>query len=174
MKTWVVIAWSLGILGVLTLLCVAALWLERCFPGEAYDERQKLARNSAYRISFWVGNVYYLGVMTYLIAQVGGQTVRIEPFILIFIGFSIQSTVLHICCLINHAVLPIGEKPYMTIVCYLFIAFINLVSSREGLLPEQVSLVGQESTGFLRLIMVIDFTSLAIMHILRLLIREKE
>ena len=174
MKTLTVIIWSVVVLLALLFLCAVVIWLEKRFPGEAYDERQKIARSRGYRISFWIGNIYYLGVMAYLINQVGKNAVLIEPFILLLIGFALQALVLHCYCLLTHAALPIGEKPYITIICYLFMAFINLVSSRQGLLPEEVSFIGQESAAALRLIMVICFTALAVMHIIRLLIREKE
>lgn len=45
------LVFSLGVLILLVLVCLGAVWLERRFPGKRFDERQKIARGNAYRLS---------------------------------------------------------------------------------------------------------------------------
>ena len=165
--------WMLGILLGIVLLCLAVIYLERKAPSEEFDERQKIMRGNAHRLSLVVGFVYFLVVTAILIRQVEGEK-TVEPFLLIFFGLEVQMLVLHTYCLLTHSALPLSGKPVTTIVCYVFSGLIQLgyIANRLGDFP--LSLVGQGSAGWIHLTGGVFFLYLALMHALRLLWKEKE
>ena len=67
MPVWNAVFLLLGILALLVAVCLGVVWLERRFPGKKFDERQKIARGNAYRLSSWVGNVYFLVILAIMI-----------------------------------------------------------------------------------------------------------
>ena len=64
-------------------VCGLVVYLERNFPSEKYDERQKVARGNAYRFSHGVGMVYYIGLLAYFVFHTGKSEWAIEPFVLL-------------------------------------------------------------------------------------------
>ena len=47
MRILPVIGWIVGILAGIVLLCMGVLWVQKRYPSEDYDERQKIARGKA-------------------------------------------------------------------------------------------------------------------------------
>ena len=160
---------------VVVVLCALTVYLERNFPTEKYDERQKIARGNAYRFSHWVGMVYYFGLMVYFVLHTGKSEWVLEPFLLITIGILIQLQSFHIYCLMTHSALPLGEKPMPTIIGYFLLGGMYLVMYFAQYIPEDtVGFTGAESYNLLRLLIALDFFALAILHLISLLWKEKE
>jgi len=159
-----------GILGVIFVMCLLAIFLERKFPSAKYDERQKLSRGKAYRVSFWMGAVYYLVVMAVMIFQVEkGKT--IEPYLLIFFGLIIQAMVFHFYCILTHAAIPLAEQSGIAVVSYLVCGLAQLLTNDySGVWP----LVGKGSEGWVRFVAGISFLILSLLHLVSILHREKE
>ena len=158
--------------------CAIAIFLQRNFPSEKFDERQKIARGNAYCFSHWVGMAYYFGLMVYLVFHTGKSEWVLEPFLLIVIGILIQLDSFHIYCLMTHSALPLGEKPLHTIIGYFILSGMYLVQYFVQYIPEDAAeaagLAGAESYNLLRLLFALSFFSLAICHLIACLRKEKE
>lgn len=161
-------------IGVIAVICGAAVALERYFPSKNYDERQQVARGNAYRVTFWVGFVYYLVLLPYLIMGTY-QDWLVEPYLLVTIGFLIQMVTFHIYCLMTHSALPLGGKPMSTIVAYSLMGGSYMIQffayKYEG---STVGFSGYESTDGLRLMLSVGFLTLAIVHLIAHLRKAKE
>ncbi len=158
--------------------CVLAVYLERNFPTEKFDERQKIARGNAYRFSHWVGMIYYFGLLVYFTLHTGKSEWVLEPFLLLTIGILIQLQSFHIYCLLTHSALPLGEKPMPTIVCYFIMGGMYLLQYFGQYIPldaaKAAGLDGAMSYNLLRLLIALDFFALAVLHLIGLLRKEKE
>ena len=160
----------LGLLLALVLICIAVIWLERKFPSEKYDERQKQARGNAHRVSFTLGMVYYLVILAIMIRQVD-QPKIVEPYLLLFMGILLQVMTVHIYCILTHAALPLSEKPGLAVGSYLLCAICHLLSND---FTKPMPFVGRGSERWVWLAGMISFFALAIMHGISLMRREKE
>lgn len=169
MSVWNALLLMLGVLILLVIICLAAVWLEKKFPGKNFDERQKIARGNANRLSSGVGMLYYLVVFTVMVWYPDISRF-VEPSLLIFLGLELQVMVWHIYCIITHASIPLAEKPGVTVDSFLFVGAMYLTMSR----PEPLSLVGSGSNRLIWLSLGVFYGSLAVMHILSLLRRERE
>ena len=155
--------------------CGLVVYLEHNFPSEKYDERQKAARGNAYRFSQGVGMVYYIGLLAYFVFHTGKSEWPLEPFLLLMLGILIQLLSFHIYCLITHSALPLGEKPLPMVVSYSLLGIMYLVQFFAQYIPEDTPwLVGAESYNLFRLLLAFSFFSLAILHLITLLRKEKE
>ncbi len=160
--------WFLGGLAVIALICVGTLWLEKNFPGEQYDERQKIARGSAYRVGFFVGLIWlFLGVLIW--KELGDWLM-----LYFFLGFEAQALAFHFYCLLTHAALPMSEKPWTAIISYGAIAAVDAVnvitSSRmDARWPEKPPV-----NTWMQLSMAVGFGALAILHLIQHLRDRKE
>ena len=170
MTVWHALLIMLGILAALVLLCAAVLWVERRFPSEKYDERQRIARGNGYRISFWVSTIYYLVVASVMLFKIE-DTQTVEPYLLIFGGLILQIMVSHIYCILTHAALPLSEKPGVAIASYLFCGVLQLATNDYS---NPFPLTGQGSQAWVRLAIAVSFFALAVMHIINRMRREKE
>ena len=117
MSTLKVVGMIVGTLALVIVLCAAAVWIEKKFPGKEYDERQKAARGRGYRLSFWVGFAYFVGVALVLLQQVDGEK-TVEPYLLVFIGLMLQGVVEHTYCLFTHSALPLSQNRVATVLGY--------------------------------------------------------
>ncbi len=168
-----VLIWILGILAAIVVLCIGTVWVERKFPGESYDERQKLSRGNAYRLSFWLGFFYSLIMVVILIRQVEGEK-TVEPYLLIFFGVFIQAVVYHTYCVLTHSALPLSEKPGVAIAGYALCGLMQLwnIGDKAELLP--LTFVGKASSIWINIVSGAGFLYLALMHTINLLRKEKE
>ena len=157
---------------------VLAVYLERNFPSEKYDERQKIARGNAYRFSHWIGMIYYFGLLIYFTLHTGKSEWVLEPFLLITIGILIQLQSFHIYCLMTHSARPLGEKPLPTIIGYFIMGGLYLLQHFGQYIPldaaEAAGFDGAMSYNLLRLLIALDFFALAVMHFIAHLRKEKE
>ena len=161
---------TIGALAMILIFCAVVIAVERKFPSERYDERQKQARGNSYRLSFWTGTVYYLAVMAYLTFQIG-EELLIEPFLLIFVGLLLQVMVAHFYSILTHAALPLSEKPGIAVLSYLFCGILQLTSYDYS---QPIPLVGQGSQKWVLLLAGVSFLTLALLHLISILRREKE
>ena len=173
MSTISVIGVMLLVLVGIFLLCLGVAWAERNFPSEKFDERQKAVRGRAYRLAFWVGFGYMLCMIPILVVQVDGEK-TVEPYLLMFGCFMLQTLVFHVYCLINHSALPLSQKPVVMILGYLVMGITWLLNCWNCVRREPLALVGYGSDGWLYLITAITFLAMALMHVVQLLRREKE
>ena len=155
--------------------CALTVFLEREFPSEKYDERQKLARGNAYRFSFLISVVYYLVLMIVFLMNNGKLEWTVQPFAWVFIGILIQLQSFHIYCLMTHCALPLGSKPIPAILCYFLMGGVYLAQYFLQYIPgDVVGFTGAYSFNLFRLLVALDFFSLAVLHLIAFLRKEKE
>ena len=160
---------------IIVAVCALTVYLEREFPSEKFDERQKIARGNAYRFSHWVGMVYFFGLMVYFVFRTGKSGWILEPFLLVTIGILIQLLSFHVYCLMTHSALPLGEKPMPTIGSYFFMGIIYLVQFFMQYVPEDAPFVtGALSYNLLRLLIALSFYALAVLHLIAYLRKDEE
>lgn len=163
----------LGVLALVFLICLGVKWLEKKFPDDQFDERQKIARCKAYRLSDWIGKIYFSLLALYLIKQDGGEG-GIATYILVLFGVVLKSLVFRVYCVLTHSDNPLGEKPFLRIILRLGIGILALgLSYRVKSLEPGVS-GGIGDTGALKVLLGIDFIGLAAIDILHILWENKE
>ncbi len=152
-----------------------AVYVGRNLSTNKFDERQQIDRGNAYRFSFYVGTVYYFALLVYFIFHTGKSEWVIEPFVLLMIGILLQLQSFHVYCVMTHSALPLGEKPLSAIVGYFVLGGMHLAQYFLQYIPEDVvGLTGAASYNLVRLLISLDFFSLAGLHLIALLWKEKE
>ena len=105
----------LTVLGMLILLglCWGLLrWDKRKIKLNEYDERQNVERGNAYKISFWIGIVYYLVVVT-----LGAFDKSTDDLLfLVMLGILIQFTAFNFCCMLTNAEISLQGNTVLSIV----------------------------------------------------------
>lgn len=173
MATIQVIGIIVGVLVFVIALCAATVWMEKKFPGKEYDERQKVAKGRGYRLSFWVGMVYYLAVAIIFIGQVDGEK-TVEPYLLILVGLILQAMVDHTYCLLTHSALPLSQNRVWAIISYVICGTLQFCSFRLWKIRDGFSLVGHGTSTLFALIAGCCFFYLALLHIIQALRERKE
>ena len=175
MTTGLVVFLFAIVIAIILFACVLAVYVGRNFTSEKFDERQQIDRGHAYRFSWWISMVYYFGLAVYFIFRNGKGEWMLEPFLLLFIGILIQLQSFHVYCLMTHSALPLGEKPVPTIISNLLLGGIYLAQYYFQYIPEDTPyLSGATSMNIFRLLIALDFFSLAVMHLIAYLRKEKE
>ena len=170
MSAMSVIMMTIGVFAAMLIFCAGVIFIERKFPSERYDERQKQARGNAYRLSFWTGMVYYLVVMTVLTFRIG-KDMPIEPFLLVFGGLLLQVMVSHFYSILTNSALPLSEKPGVAVLSFSFCGILQLASQDYS---QPIPLVGWGSQAWVTLLAGVSFLILALLHLISILRREKE
>jgi len=159
MSAWHTLLIIVGILVALLGLSAIVIQLQKNYPGEQYDERQKQARGEGYRLAFWAGTIYYLLI---------GLGIGLENpdsdmvFSLLMAGILGQMMLLHFYCFLTHAVLPFGQKPLGNAACYSVLGSIYII--------EYAFL----SRGWIQLTVGICILTLALLHLITHIRRNKE
>jgi hypothetical protein len=175
MSIGIVVLLYVAVMAAIGLAGVLAVYVGRNFHSEKYDERQQIDRGNAYRFSWLVGMVYYFCLFAYFVFHTGKSGWPLEPYLLLMIGILIQLQSFHIYCLMTHSALPLGEKPMPAIISYFFLGGMYLVQYFAQYIPEDVvGYTGADSMNLFRLLISFDFFSLAIMHLISCLWKEKE
>lgn len=167
-----VIIMGLVLLGIV-LMCMGVTRLEKTAKSSEYDERQQLVRGRGYRLSFFVGILFMLVAMSFMVYQVDGEK-TVEPYLLVYFGLMLQATVFHVYCLLNHAALPFSEKPVTPIVCYAFIGLMDFFAFKNAVERWPLTFVGHGTTGWNSLVQMFFWFSLSAMYLIQLLRREKD
>lgn len=163
------------VLAVIVLAGALAVYIGRNLTSKKYDERQQIDRGNAYRFSWWVGTVYYFGLFTYFVFHTGKGEWPLEPFLFVLIGIMIQLQSFHIYCLMTHSALPLGEKPMPTIIGSILLGGMYLAQYFYQYIPDDiVGITRATSMNLLRLLIALDFFSMAVMHLIASLRKEKE
>lgn len=162
------------ILLAIVLLCLAAVWIEKMFPGKQYDERQVLSRSKAHRLAYWVGFLYYMAVVMILLYQVDGER-TVEPYLLVLGGIFLQEIVIHTYCLITHAALPLSQNAAPSIVGFFIMGVMNLLAfwgqyQRYGVMRP----VGHSTITYIYLVSGIGFMYLAVLHLIQALRKDED
>ena len=178
MSTGLVVFLFAVVIAIIVLGCVLAVYVAKNLTTDRYDERQQIDRGNAYRFSHWVGMVYYFGLLIYMIFHNGNDEWILEPFLLIMIGILIQLQSFHIYCLMTHSALPLGEKPLSAVVSYTMLGIMYLIQYIYQYIPEDAvaaaGLTGAGSFNLMRLLISLSFFSLAVLHLIAHLRKEKE
>ena len=175
MLTELVLLISMIIIVAIVAFCGLTVYLEQHFPSEKYDERQKIARGNAFRFSWYIGMAYYFCLLIYFAFHTGNSGWILEPFLLVMIGILLQLQGFHIYCLMTHSALPLGEKPIPTIIGFLLLGAMYLVQYFMLYIPDDVvGFTGSQSMNLLRLLIALSFFSLAILHLISNMWKEKE
>ena len=153
--------------------CYGSIWLEKQAHSEFYDERQLLVRGRAYQLSSRVAELCCQAMVSVFIFQVDGEKV-IEPYLAVIGTFVIKSLVFHTYCTINHAALPMSQKPIVN-----FVVFLGLGSTWlfDGVRYQQLrplSLTGYGSWGVAELLGACYLLAIALLYLIQVLRREKE
>jgi uncharacterized membrane protein len=168
-----VIGVMLGVLVGIVLLCLGVTRMEKTAKSSEYDERQQSVRGRGYRLAYWVGFVYLLVSIPMLVGYTEGEK-KVEPYLLVLCGVMLQNLVFHAYCLLNHAALPMSQKPLFTALGFLLCGILWLCSSYNAQQHNPLALVGHGSDGWTYLMVAFTFLSMALMHLIQLLRREKE
>ena len=175
MQIGLVVILFVAVVALVAIACWAAVYAGRNFTSKKYDERQQIDRGNAYRFSFYVGTFYYLVLLGYFIFHTGKSEWVVEPFVLVMIGILLQLQSFHIYCLMTHSALPLGEKPFATISGNFMLGILYLVQYYFQYSPEDTPYFsGAKSMNLFRLLIALDFFSLAVMHLIAMLRKEKE
>lgn len=161
------------VLAAIVLLCLGVIWLERKFPSDEFDERQKAAQGRASRMGFITAMLYFGVVTVVLFQQVDGSK-TIEPWLLVFIGFMLMIMVDHTYCFLTHASLPLSQKPMTSIVCYAIAGAIQVWYTVDAVEWFPLTLTGRGTGGWLHLLTGISFLYLSLMHLIQYLRDRKE
>lgn len=172
MTCWQGFLACLGAIAALMALCMAVIRLEKRNDSGEFDERQRQIQGNAYRLSFYVGFVYFLGLRFCLFHF--GEMEAVAT--LLFAGIVIQLMVYHIYCLLNHAALPLSDKgkPWRMIWVHGWLSAINFTN-----FGMKVFLVGRyankdASDPWGELILAVAFAALALMHLIQYFRDRKE
>lgn len=168
-----VLAAAAGILLAIVVLCALSVFVEKKYPADTYDERQKQSRGRAYRLSSWVSYLYFAIVAIFLLRQVDGEK-TVEPYLLIFVGLMLQIMVDHTYCVMTHSALPLTQKRSWAILSYLVSGTIYITMFFMHQKQYGISLVGYGTSALLFLMVGICSLYLALMHIIQLILERKE
>ena len=174
MRIFPVIGWILAALVGIVLLCLGVLWVQKRYPSEDYDERQKIARGKASNLAVIVGMLYFLGISYTLINQVDNPK-TVEPYLLVMIGILLMTMVDHTYCLLCHAALPFSQKGISTAICYLICGLVDI--GQFALRRDWVatlSWVGKGTQPLFYLLIGVAFLCLGLMHAIAWLWDRKE
>lgn len=165
-----ILLWLLAGLSVIILLCFGVLWLERNFPMKTYDERQQVSRGKAYRLSFFVGAIWWFVSIVYL--TFGGNSDNV--LLVLWLGFFVQAMTFHMYCLLTHAALPLSQKPMTTILSYGLMA---VVYGANALMANSIDNRWSDKppvNTWLHLSLAVFAGALSIMHLIQYLRDKKE
>ena len=168
-----VIGIMLAVLAGIVLLCLGVTRMEKTAKNSEYDERQQLVRGRGYRLAFFVGILFMLVAMSFMVYQVDGEK-TVEPYLLVYFGLMLQAMVFHVYCLLNHAALPFSERPVVPIICYTLIGLMDVSAFINAVERWPLTFVGHGTTGWNSLVQIFFWFSMAFLHLLQLLRREKE
>ena len=163
-----VIGIILAVLAGIVLLCLGVTRMEKTAKSSEYDERQQSVRGRGYRLAYWVGFVYLLISIPLLVGYTEGQK-KVEPYLLVFCGVMLQNLVFHVYCLLNHAALPMSQKPLFTAFGFFVCGILWMSSSYNAQQRNPLSLVGYGSDGWMYLLVAFTFFAMALMHLFQLL-----
>lgn len=156
------------------LLCLGALWLEKRFPSEQFDERQLMSRGKACGLGLSVGSVYFVTALAIMVKQVDGEK-WIEPYLLVFFGVMLQTMVMSTYGVLTHSYLSFQQKPIISIVGFGFCGAMQLITfSSHWREYGGLHLVGHGSFAWVPLIAGSCFLYLAAVLLVQYLFREKE
>lgn len=161
-----------GALAGLVALCLLVIWFEKHGPEGDYDERQRIARGNAYRISFWVGTAYAIFWAFYLIFS-DPSSLPVSPFYLILLGLCMVAMVFHIYCLLTRSALPLSGSPLLISGGYALAALLHLISFFISISPPEYPRPDSDTLLF-RLTISMCFAALAVMYLIPAFWREKE
>lgn len=182
MAQWKAIGWqwagvSLAALAVLTAAALIAVWVQKKFPGEGCDERQKQIRGDAYRFSFWVGILLCAGLYGW---SYMGNEIPLETETLLVLGIYAQVLAFHLYCLTRGMELPLASRGRLTIAMYALVVFANVQSFFGNLeyaeAYELYSKVEPDTTlipgvvgerTYLMMASAVVFAALALMHLIQ-------
>lgn len=155
-----------GVFGAVLGLCALVLLVERKFPTDEYDERQKIAQGNAYRLCFWVNVILGMGLMIWQISQVESGKSGAELYVLLFAQLILSLMVFHTYCAFTVASTANARtaSPILNAVCYGFMSFVNFSFffrrwEAGSVLPE---LSGRESATWLQLLSGVCFAYLCL------------
>ena len=163
----------IGVLAAIIVFCIANMWIEKRYPSEDYDERQKLIQGRASSLGMGIGLIYLVVVMGILINQVDKEK-TIEPFLLVLWGFLLPIMVDHTYCFIGQAALPLSQKPWYSIISYAILGTLHLWKFNNGLKLFPLSFVGKGTSAWIYLSTGICFLYLSLMHIIQYFRDRKE
>jgi len=165
------------VLGMLLLLglCWGLLhWDKRKIKLNEYDERQNVERGNAYKISFWIGIVYYLVVVT-LGAFDGGTD---DLHFLVMLGILIQFTAFNFCCVLTNAEISLQGNTVLSIVMDFLLGAHFLFKPFRDAFGNDITFGTKVSElrffGRIELYCGIALISMGLMQLVKYLRREKE
>lgn len=163
----------IGILLAIVALSAGVIFLEKHFPSDDYDERQKAAQGRGNRLGMITGMLYFMVVMIVMIQQVDNPK-TVEPYLLIFIGILLMLAVDHAYCFLSHASLPLSQKPMTSIVCYALGGVAQILYVIDAVEWFPLTWVGHGTAGWIHLLSGLFFLFLSVIHLIQYLRDRKE
>ena len=185
MRAGLVLIWSLGVLAALVGLCAIVSFFQKHFESEKFDELQKQVRDRANGLAFGFVYVYFL--MLFAAMELRWE-LPLDISSLVMLGLMMQAMILHIYAMLHNAQLPLGQKPWTSVIFYSITCFFQIMICRNRMeyleAAKQAQEKGVDMLGVsvesatedicLILIFSIMFFSMAAMHLIRIFWPEKE
>ena len=185
MTTGSVLLWCIGVMAALVALCWVVSFFQRNLPSEKFDERQQQVRGKANGLAFGFGYVYFLVLFAAMKLR---WELPLEVSSLVLLGLLMQAMILHIYAMLHNAQLPLGQKPWTSVIAYCITGLAQLWIFRNRMEYLEIAKRAQEqgvdllgvSVGsatedvYVILIFSVAFFSMAAMHLIRIILPEKE
>ena len=166
MSTWKAVFVIGFVFAVIFVICALAIWIEKKYPGEKYDERQKQARGNAYRLTVICGMVYHiLAAVVCGMEDVSGDI----WFMLIMYGVIGEAMILHVYCFLTHAAMPLDERPVFTMIAWLIMGVVYVLQYVIRPVPAGAGLIG-----YAQLVAGCCFLLLSAMHLISYIRQKRE
>lgn len=185
MTTGLVLFWCFGVLIALAALCWVVSFFQRNLPSEKFDERQQQVRGRANGLAFGFGYIYFLILF---VAMKLRWELPLDVSSLVLLGLLMQAMILHIYAMLHNAQLPLGQKPWTSVIAYCIMGVSQLLIFRNGMEKLEIAKLAQEQgvdmlgirmesareDVYVILIFSVVFFSLAAMHLMRIIWPERE
>ncbi len=158
----------LAVIAAIAGLCLLVIWWDRNHPPKNYDERQSMERGKAYRLSTWVGLIYFLVVMVLQINEI-----RVEPYLLTAAGVMLMLTAFMVYGFLTNSYLTLTQRPLGTAVCFLLLGAMQVFNFvlRNDLDP--LSFTGHGAFGWVMLMLAVVYFTTGTGYLILALRREK-
>lgn len=115
MELWLILLLMAGAVILVFGICALCLWFEKWLPAEKFDERQTVDRGKGYRFAFFVGLVYFIGVLFYIMETDAPSDVSGS---LILVGLTVMLMALEFYCVLTNAAIDRWMSPVKAMVGY--------------------------------------------------------
>ncbi len=159
----------LAVIAAIIGLCLLIIWWEKRHPSQNYDERQSMERGKAYRLSTWVGLVYFLVVVELQINEI-----QVEGYLLTMGGLMLMLTSFMVYGFLTNSYLTLTQRPLGTAICFLLLGAMQTFNFalRNDMVP--LSFTGRGAFSWAMLMLAVVYFTTGIGYLILALGREKD